>query len=63
MWFTLRSGLANTAAIAALALLPFVSVAGTLFKTGSEQARVDNEPVRVERVVSQPEPLLAHFVE
>jgi hypothetical protein len=63
LWLSLRSGLPNAAAIAALALLPLVSAAGMLLKNGSEQARVDNAPVTVEQILSQPEPLLAHFAE
>ena len=63
MWLSLRSGLANTAAIAALALLPLVTVATAMLKNGSEQARIDNEPIRVERILKKPEPLLAHFAQ
>ena len=63
MWLSLRSGFANTAAIAALALLPLVTVASAMLKNGSEQARVDNDPIRVEQILAQPEPLLAYFAE
>jgi len=61
MWLSLRSGFANTAAIAALALLPLVTVASAMLNNAAEKARVDNDPVRVEQILSQPEPLLAHF--
>jgi hypothetical protein len=63
LWLSLRSGLANTAAIAALALLPLVTFATAMLKNGSEQGRVDNDPARVEHILSQPQPLLAHFAE
>jgi hypothetical protein len=63
MWLSLRSGFANTAAIAALALLPLVSVAATILKSGSEQARVNNDPATVEQIVRQPDPLLANLAE
>jgi hypothetical protein len=63
MWFSLRTGFANTAAIAALALLPLVSVAATMLKSGSEHSRVDKEPIGLEKVVWQAEPFLAHFME
>jgi hypothetical protein len=63
MWFSLRSGLANMAAIAALALLPLVSFASAMLRNGPEQARVESAPISVEQVVWQAEPLLAHFDE
>lgn len=63
MWFSLRSGFANTAAIAAVALLPLISFASAMLKNGSEQARVANISISIEQAVWQPEPLLAHFAE
>jgi Na+-translocating ferredoxin:NAD+ oxidoreductase RNF subunit RnfB len=63
MWLSLRSGFANTAAIAALALLPLVTFASAMLNNASEQARVDNDPVRIDQILSQSEPLLAHFAE
>jgi hypothetical protein len=63
MWFSLRAGVANTAVIAALGLLPLISVAVSMLKTGSEQAGAEKSLVRVEQVVWQADPLLAHFVE
>ena len=41
MWFSLRAGLANTAAIAALALLPVVSFAAAMLKPPAEQVRIE----------------------
>jgi len=41
MWFSLRAGLANTAAIAALAMLPVVSVAAVMLKPQAEPARIE----------------------
>jgi len=41
MWFSLRAGLANTAAIAALAMLPVVSVAAVMLKPPAEPARIE----------------------
>ena len=63
MWLSLRSGFANTAAIAALALLPLISVASAILKNGLGESRVGNDPVKVEQVVLQADPLLAHLAE
>jgi hypothetical protein len=41
MWFSLRTGLANTAAIAALATLPLVSLAAAMLKPQAEPVRID----------------------
>ena len=62
MWLSLRSGFANTAAIAALALLPLVTAATAMLKNGSESVRGDNDPVRVELILAHSEPL-AHFAD
>jgi hypothetical protein len=63
MWLSLRSGFANTAAIAALALLPLISVASAMLKNGSGESRLSNDPVKVEQVVLQADSLLAHLAE
>jgi hypothetical protein len=63
MWFSLRAGFANTAAIAALASLPLVSVAAAMLTGGSEPAHIVNHQVRSEQVVWQPDPMLAHLAE
>lgn len=58
MWFSLRVGLANTAVIAALAMLPLVSAAASLMKSGPEPVRLDPDFAMASRVAWQADPLL-----
>ena len=41
MWFSLRVGLANTAVIAVLAMLPLVTMAMSLLENGTELRGID----------------------
>jgi hypothetical protein len=63
VWLSLRAGFANTAAIAALALLPFVSMASTLLKHDAPQTRVLNDLAAADRAPWQLDPVFANFVE
>jgi hypothetical protein len=63
MWLFLQSGWANTAAIAAFALLPFVSLAGSALDTHSTQARTRPVAAELEQVARQPQHNLEISVE
>jgi hypothetical protein len=57
MWFSLRTGLANTAAIAGLALLPVVSLAAAMLKPEAEQVRIELAAAQAAPLDSASDPL------
>jgi len=57
MWFSLRSGLANTAVIEAIASLPLISVANALLHHEPGQTRIDTVSAQSEQLVWRAAPL------
>jgi hypothetical protein len=49
MWLFLRAGWANSAAIFALAMVPFLALLSAALDLGSNQARMRTEPVELEQ--------------
>lgn len=58
MWLFLQSGWANSAAILAVALVPFVSLGSATLDAGSTQARTRSDSVALEQVAQQTDPTL-----
>lgn len=63
MWLFLQSNWANSAAIFALALLPLVSLGSAALDSGSLRAQGRTDPVRLEQLVRQINPIIRTAVE